>query len=174
MNIKKEIQDELRELAPDFSQKSKQDGFQAPKHYFDTLPDTLWTKIEDATQKQPEQRLSIVDRWLQQLSFLLQPRPAIALATLAIILAAGYMFYMQQDSSVIASVDDALEQISSEDLIAYISENVEDFDDELLYEIQTEDTGIHTFLDLEEDADIDNTLDEILDEIEITELEDWM
>lgn len=151
------IQDELKDIAPLLSEIDKsQEGFNVPHLYFETFQDKVMNRL--AEQPEPESRFS---RFFKTL---LQPRYAMALGSVLILLLATTMFLRpveEQNTDILAS-------ISTEELSSYLNENIDDFDLDLLMEDNATST-----LDFSDGMDFDlNELEEYIDNDFIDQLED--
>ena len=145
MNMKEEIENELRELSPFLADLKRQlpdangkgQPFRTPKFYFDNLAD----KVIEKTQPEapPLRRESFgqyiadksiftkVEEWL---AVLMQPRWAMAMASVAI-LAISSWFYLKKEN---LQTNETLTEITNDDIHEYIEANIEDFDENLLAE----------------------------------------
>ncbi len=171
-----ELREELEEFSP-FLQKMKErdEGFKVPKDYFKSLPDEVLGKI------QPE--LPAQHSWLDDLTAfvqrLWQPRYALALATVAVlVVAAVWIFDQNKHTGMQQPVADAmLESISDEALQNYVSENIGEFDRELILEMQYAGKDAKSMPELAPQAgtdELEQYLDDIIDEIDLEDLEDLL
>ncbi|MEO1514539.1 MAG: hypothetical protein AAFV95_05980 [Bacteroidota bacterium] len=174
MKDKKDRQDELSSLSPRLAKMKKDNPFEVPYNYFEKLPDDIlqqWREEEQASQAK-QSAPSWLDQLLDQLSVLLQPRTAIAFASLAVLIAAA-VWMMQVGPEGANSMEVALaEPISDQEIEAYIEANLDEFDTELLFAesiaaVEESDAGEWEV----DDADLDEYLDEIIDELDEEELE---
>lgn len=175
MSEKEKIKKELDDLSPLLS-KLKQDSdnpFGVPNHYFESLQDEVLRQVsvEQVDVQVVEPGPSWLDRLVEQLQWLFQPRYAMAMATVAILIVAGIFFFRGETSSPGL----ALQDLSEEDITDYISSNIEDFEVDLLVEAMGDeiDPALLPKPDLE-DAELEEYLDEIIDEIDLEELEDLL
>lgn len=143
------LKEELKQFAPHLWEMPKKEGFEVPHRYFDHLADEVFRKIE----KEKESQKARTPWWadLQSLFIqLLQPRPALALATVALLFFAVWqMMPTSQNSQPLA-----FEEISYEEYEQYLMENISEFEESLLYELANEVPNLP-----------DNIESEILDEI---------
>jgi len=151
------IQDELKDIAPLLSEMDKsQEGFNLPHLYFETLQDKVMNRL---TEK-PEQE----SRFSRFFKTLLQPRYAIVLGSVLVLLLATTLFLRPAD----AENTDILASISTEELSSYLDENIDDFDLDMLMEDNATST-----LDFSDGMDFDlNELEEYIDNDFIDQLED--
>lgn len=133
--MKKEIEEELREISPFLAGLKKEipdkEPFRTPKYYFDTLADKVIEKAETKTHTIPPPQYAERPNWfegLQQwMAAWLQPRYALAFATITILAIYGWFIMQKQQPS-------DLNFATSEEIQEYIQENIDDFDLELIQE----------------------------------------
>ena len=174
MEKNEHIDKELEELSPLLrSLKKQRSGFKVPADYFDQLPDVVMDRINEEEQATSTETAPIVssflDRLFEQLQILLQPRYALAFASVAVLLIAGiYFFNAPQNTQV-----DVLAEISAEELEDYVMSNVEEFEMEVLLEEMEE-----SELDIPSSEDaippMDDLLDDIIEDLSDEELEELM
>lgn len=169
---REEIRKELEDLAPGLSRfQNKEDGFRVPAGYFQSLPDEVIDKL--GIGKKSRQKSGSL--WLEQwLSLLLQPRPALALASLLVVLIAGWWFLNRQSGESLPSETVAFEQITPREAADYLSQNLDEVDEELLLEFVSNDPSLDAFIDMElnqlEDDQLEEMVDEFFDDLEIEDL----
>ena len=134
--MKKECEDELREISPFLAalkkSKESEEPFRTPKFYFDTLADKV---IEKAVAKPviPPQysihsaRPSLIELAQTWIASIMQPRYAIGFATVALLTVGGWFFIQKNQQNVDSFA-------STEEIHQYIADNIDDFDDALLLE----------------------------------------
>lgn len=172
MKNKNELRDELEELSPFLAKQWEQgEGFKVPKDYFRSLPEEVLKKVreEQPTVAEPQRN------WLDDLAMffqsLLQPRYAVAIASVAVLVIAGVLLFdgtdqVGVDVPQIASV----EEIPDEALENYLTENIDDFSTDLLEEHFAEGNMGHLpGLELE---DMEQYLDDALDDMDLDDLEE--
>lgn len=131
--MKKEFEDELREISPFLAdlKKSKEgeEPFRTPKFYFDTLADKVMEKaiVKPVIPPQYSVRPSFIEMAQKWVASIMQPRYAIGFATVAL-LAVGGWFFIQKNQQNVDSF------ASNEEIHQYITDNIDDFDDALLLE----------------------------------------
>jgi hypothetical protein len=172
--MKEDIKKELNELSPFLAGLKKEDPFKTPKFYFDTLADKVLEKakgevITTHAPPQLEKHYSLSERINNWLSSILQPRNTIALATISILIVAGWFFIKQQNKTTLEATAD----ISKEEIHRYITENIDEFDEDLIIEtgavaIETEGGDLQN-ADMN-DADIENYLKENMSESDFDSL----
>ncbi|MEM9887099.1 MAG: hypothetical protein AAF849_14490 [Bacteroidota bacterium] len=132
MSKKKEIQNELEELAPELL-KIEETGFEVPDNYFELLSDTVFKRIESTAAPETSSVNTIFDfgSWIHQIRSLFQPQYALALLGIALLLIGIFALMPSQKiaSDATANRDIALED---EEILQYVEENIEDFDESLL------------------------------------------
>lgn len=173
MNRKKEIRDELQELSPFLSSmKEKEQPFTVPKDYFKQLPDEILAKVQPEKMMQKETQVSWLDRFVAELQWLLQPRPALALATVAILIMAGIFFF---NNSTPAVSDVQWADISEEEINAYVASNIEEFETDLLWQHSSLDADDELSTELEfDDEELDVIIDEIIDDLPLEDIEELL
>lgn len=129
-----DINKELKEMAPFLSKLDKsREGYEVPFNYFEALPDEIMRQVQPETSTQhttsTQNSPSILDWFVS----LLQPRYAMALATLICALLIGSYFFNGatddlSDSDLLAA------NISVEDVKVYVQENIDEFALDLLAE----------------------------------------
>ena len=132
--MKKEFEDELREISPFLAdlKKSKEgeEPFRTPKFYFDTLADKVMEKAiakPVITPPQYQARPSLFELAQQWIASIMQPRYAIGFATVALLAVSGWFFIQKNQQNVDPFA-------SNEEIHQYITDNIDDFDDALLLE----------------------------------------
>lgn len=110
-----EVKDELRDIAPGLNEVKPGDGLTTPHNYFKELPDRVFARI--AAEETPTERFS----WLKNI---LKPKYRFAYATVLILIVAG-VWYSQSTSSA-----DVVVEISKEDALQYVMNNLHEYSDE--------------------------------------------
>lgn len=137
MKEKDELRVEL-ENSP-FLKKMKErpaEGFQVPKDYFRHLPNEVMRKVKEPALE-PMPQLSWQERIGQFLQGLLQP--GLALASFLVLVVAGILFFQQKNAVEIAPAmaEVKLSEIPDEELFAYVSDNINEFDHEQVVEFSS-------------------------------------
>ena len=177
-----ELRDELQDSP--FLKKMKEqpgEGFKVPKHYFKHLPDEVWKLVKPAPATLPSR-----PSWLENLEMffqgLFQPRYALALATLLVLVVATVVFIKDKNDGAIMQpiAQVSLEDITDEELVAYVSDNIGDFDRGLMLEIsepelpeveQQTKPSTKTEVAKPNVEEMEEYLDEMIDEIDVEDLE---
>ncbi len=159
--MKKEIKEELKNHAPLLSGLSKkQEGYKVPEDYFARMEADLWEQIKPATKTVTEAapQTSWLDGLIQQISWLLQPRMALQLASVALLILAGF-FMMNRNAT---TQPDVLADLTADEASEYLLANLDEFDTESLIELGFEEADFSAIDEaLFEDAEVDDLLDEL-------------
>lgn len=187
----KELRDELDDLP--FLKKIKEQqaplgpsGLQVPRHYFKHLPDEVLRKAKEPVPQAVRQ-----PSWLEQaaqfVASLLQPRYALAFASVLALVVAGIWFLNKDIAKAeqpMAAV--RLQDISDEELFAYVSENIGDFDHDLVLETagpelpdlkpthKAKPSLPKTAAPKPEVEEMEEYIDEVIDEIDVEDLEELL
>ena len=174
-NNKKEIQDELEKLAPSLSKLKKEEVFEVPENYFNQLPDQILNKIDFSKTKTVSESISSesssswLDQLTERLAIFFQPKMAIGFAMM-IMLAVASFFILNDENTSIPQVAD----LTSEELEFYVKANIDDFEEqELLNVLGKVEAGSWTEMEIGEE-DLDGYLEEIIDDIDASDLEDFL
>ena len=137
MKNKDELRDEL-ENSPFLKEMKERpsDGFQVPKNYFQHLPNEVMRKVKEPTSA-PVRQPSWLEQMGQFVQGLLQPRYALALASVVVLVVAGVGFLKDKNATTTlpAMAEVQLADISDEELFAYVSDNISDFNRQQMLEI---------------------------------------
>jgi len=159
--MKKEIKEELKIHAPLLSGMSKQqEGYKVPDDYFARMEADLWEQLKPATKTvvEPASNTSWLDGLIQQISWLLQPRMALQLASVALIIVAG-LFIMNRTAT---DKTDALADLTADEASEYVLAHLDEFDTESLIELGFGDADFSAdeavFFN---DTDVDELMDEL-------------
>ena len=174
-NNKKEIQDELEKLAPSLSKLKKEEVFEVPENYFNQLPDQILNKIDFSKTRTVSESISSetssswLDRLTEGLVIFFQPKMAVGFAMM-VMLAAASFFILNNENTSIPQVAD----LTSEELENYVIANIDDFDEqELLNVLGNVEAGSWTEMEIGEE-DLDGYLEEIIEDIDASDLEDFL
>lgn len=166
------VREELEGVAPVLAKlKDESDGFQVPDQYFVQLQEAVAQEI--GLNDKPEPSPSWLDQTLASLQWLFRPKLAMAMASLAILLLAAIWVLKPNDSSTA----DSMELLSYEEIEGYIQQNIDAFDLDLLMEYtQVEGTspGIFSDENLPDNAEFDQYMDEIIDDLDVADLQDLL
>lgn len=159
-------------------------GFQVPKHYFKHLPDEVLHRA-----KQPEPAPMPQPNWLERVeqfvAGLLQPRYALAFASVVALVVAGIYFMGKNGSDEVQPIAAVqLADISDDELFAYVSDNIGEFDHDLVLEtagpelldvkIQSKPSLHKTKAPKPEVEEMEEYIDEVIDEIDVEDLEELL
>lgn len=176
MKKDKDIQQELEELSPLLSNMKKEgtiQPFQVPEDFFSNLPDMV---LEQTTTEQVSKpQAQVFQSWWKTLqdylNILFQPRYTVGFATIALLMVAA--FYLTSEESMKVDMI-TLKDLSSEEIDMYISQNIEEFQEELL-EGEEGVTLFQSETDLDvEDAELEEYLDDVLEEVDVNTLENFL
>ncbi|MCF8247497.1 MAG: hypothetical protein K9J37_20910 [Saprospiraceae bacterium] len=136
MKNNEDLRDELKNSP--FLKEMKErpsDGFQVPKNYFQHLPNEVMQKVKEPTFA-PVQQPSWLERIEQFMQSLIQPRYALALASVVVLVVAGVVFLKDKNATTTlpAMAEVQLADISDEELFAYVSDNISDFNRQQMLE----------------------------------------
>lgn len=179
MKNREELNKELGELSPFLSEmKNKSEGFKVPDNYFAGLSDEVWQRLQAEQQAaRPVPGTPAPALWWQQLQqawqLLLQPRYALALASVAVVISVAIFLFRPAGNA-----DAPIAQISVEEAHQYVSLNIDEFDTSLLAELasNTEEDNTRPAVQAEtpNDSVMDQYLEEMIDEIDLEDLEDLL
>ena len=168
MSEREEILNELKDIAPElvkFKKEQSGPGFEVPPRYFDNLKQVLMQEIQTEANQNPVRKTSVWwNNFLQGLQSLIQPKPALALATIALLVVAGIWF---------SNSNNALPQLGGEmalnddDLEAYVMANIDDFETDVLIDMYTE-----TFQEETDEPVTEDNLEELLQEMDDEDFEE--
>jgi len=174
--MKKDILKELQEQSPMLARlKEKPEGFDVPTDYFAKMEAELWDKVKpiEAPVAAPASgKTSWLDNLIDQVSWLLQPRMALQLASVALVLFVGFFAW----NRTAAPATDVLADLTADEASAYILANLDDYDTESLIEASF---GDEDFSEIEssffDEAGVDELLEELLEEdIDLETLEGYL
>lgn len=174
-NRKNEVKEELKELSPFlYKLKEKEAPFQVPEGYFNQLQDELLEQFKPSLEQVHSSRQSWnSQKLLDLIGWMLQPRMAMAVASVLIVLVAAWFLLPTNSGSHNQELSFA--SLSSEEIRNYIDNNLDDFDEETVKEVAQDDQNIQWIpqndIDTEE---LDRYLDKMIDEIDPRELEELL
>ncbi len=173
--MKKEIKEELNNHAPLLAGMSKKpEGYKIPDDYFTRMEADLWEQIKPATKTVTESapRTSWLDGLIQQINWLLQPRMAMQLASVALLIVAGFLFW----NRTAATQTDVMADLTADEASEYVLANLDEFDTESLIELgfgEEDFSGVEAALF--EETDVDALLDQLQKEnIDLETLEVYL
>ena len=154
MEKDKNIQEELKDLAPRLSKLPKQLHEGVPYNYFESLPNKILSQVRDE-----EQTDSVWQKWLANIW---QPK-LVPIYVTACVIAFG-VFWLTNQSTSTFNFDAEMSELNAEDVDQYILANISDFDINIVetsyYSMETDDL---MFLDSEDDEIEEYLLDEMTD-----------
>ncbi len=130
-----DLKDELNELSPWLrDMKMREEGRQIPEGYFARMEEEVFANLESiGARRKPALAPAPAMAWWQRL---LQPRMALALGSVAALVAAGWWFWAGPTAvsrpEHIAAVQEVA--LTVEDVEAYVAENLQEFEPEQLAE----------------------------------------
>lgn len=170
MNPKEELRDELKALSPLLEQlKATKEGFQVPENYFRNLEGELLERIRQ--ERRTPARAPWWQPLLEQWQLLLQPRYALALASVLVLIAAGGYLIVRTAPGAAPCQDIAC--LTAEEVRSYIETNIHNFDTRTILDAGGEDASF-------DDIELPNSVfegenlneDELLDALEGLDPED--
>ena len=174
-NNKKEIQDELEKLAPSLSKLKKEEVFDVPENYFIQLPDQILNQIDFSKNKtatetvSPSNSISWLDQLAERLAVFFQPKMIVGFGMIILLGAASFFIINNENTSRSLFAD-----FTSDELENYVKANIDDFEEqELLNVLGNEEGGSWTEIEIG-DEDLDEYLEEIIDDIDNSDLEDFL
>ncbi len=180
-----ELRDELNDSP--FLKKMKEqpgEGFNVPKHYFQQLPDEVMRQMKQPAPAIVPSGLGWLERIEQFVLGLMQPRYALALASV-LVLVAAVVFLKEKNAvnNLSALAELQLEDISDEELFAYVSNNISDFDRSLVVEasapevpesVQPKKPTFKAEVAKPDVEEMEEYLDEVIDEVDLKDLEEYL
>lgn len=150
------MKNELKDIAPFLSRMDKQEeGFKTPHLYFETLQDKVLTKVREVPETE--------NAFTRFFKTLLQPRAALVLTSaLALLIVTTVLLKPSGNGET-----DALASITTDELSAYLDENIGDFDLDILLD------NTSAILDFSDGMNFElNELEEYIDDDFLDGLED--
>ncbi|MCF8238104.1 MAG: FUSC family protein [Saprospiraceae bacterium] len=159
--MSEEIRKELEEIAPRLARLQRpEDVPPVEGNYFHNLRvDVLQNYRERLTHPKSRRESS---GWWSFLSLPKRPAMAIAFASVAMLLVTVFWLWPAQVE------EDAFAELKTDEIYAYIEENIDDFEVELLMQ-----SGLTTHGSLFEDVDEDGLEDYLMDDIQQWDEDDW-
>ena len=171
MKDNQDIRDELNEISPFLAGMEKKQPFKVPAQYFEQLQNDVLQELKAEAQEDSQPGLSWLDRGIEALLLLLQPRYAVGFASVAILLVAG-IYFSSMESDPISNAESTFADLDIEETQEYIASNIDEFEAEWLMDlVSEEDFGNE---DLDEGYEDDPYLDEIINELNDNELEELL
>lgn len=160
--MKDEIKKELEELSPMLAKMKKQpEGFSVPDDYFAKMETDIWDLVqpEDPIVAQAPSQTSWLDNIIQQIGWLLQPRMAMSLASVAILIVAAIMLLPNADTADV----NALAGLTADDATDYMAAHIDEFDTETLIEFAME-SDLTTNSAFFEESEMNNLINDMENE----------
>ena len=176
------MREELKELSPFLADRlGEEEGFKVPKNYFKALPDEVLGRLREEMKSAPVQ-----SSWLDGMTVffqnLWQPRLTWAVASAAVLIAAAVWLCTNDGAETPAgqqiAMDEALENIPDEDIHAYLFQNIEEVDNDLLISVTSIEKVEQKVKPLskiapEPDADeMEKYLEENIEDLDLEDLEE--
>lgn len=169
-----DIRKELEELSPHLLKLKEQgDGFRLPEDYFQRMQKEVLDKVQVGSQPLPTKNIGWLDRLFEPLQFLFQPRWALSLATIALLIALGAVWLYQSQPVAGSELSAELAKLDPESLNAYIQANLHEFDTETLLEFASNQENQPSFEDLTPE-DLDQYLDDVIQEMDAEALKELL
>ena len=165
-----DLRKELEELSPRLLKLKEQgEAFRLPDHYFQTLQAQVFEKIQTEESAAGTRQALPGSNWLnqimEQLQVLMQPRWALSLATVALLIAVGIGWMYQQNQDSRQNLNTELAKLDQQTLDAYIQDNLYEFDTETLMEFASKKESQLNFDEMNPE-ELDQYLDENLQELD--------
>lgn len=166
-----DVRKELEDLSPRLLRLKEQgSGLKVPEDYFQRLQEEVLEKIQQKPQTVAPAGWS--SDWWKAVQFLFEPRWALSLATVVILLAVGGVWFFQQASTP-SSLSAELAKVDRETLNTYIQANLHNFDTETLMEFAASEEGVSHFEDLTPE-ELDEYLDGIIQDMDAETLKELL
>ncbi len=147
--MKKEINNELKNMDSVLSKVKNGDIYNAPDNYFETMQNSIFEKLQQ--EKSPKVVSLRINKWIMSIA-----------ASLIIVVAV--MFFIKQNSDTNA-------QLANSDIIEYLNVYVDDFDEtDFAKYLNEEDLSISNETAINTD-DIENYLDDNIDDLNEEDLQ---
>ncbi len=153
-----ELPDTILESVSPLAALKKEQAFKVPANYFESLPDLVLDRVqpsrdtEEVATPAPAPQSSWLDDLINSVAVLFQPRYALRLATVAILLVGGVLFMqnLNETDSSLAGTDpvEAVDELTEDDL-AVLFDDLEDVENEDLLDEMLEELDELSDEDLE-------------------------
>lgn len=168
-----DIRRELEELSPRLLQMKEQgEAFKVPEDYFQRLQEEVLGKVQQEPQSVPESNRWAARLW-ESVQFLFQPRWALSLASIAIVVTLVGLWFFQSPSNTTATLSTELAKVDQEALNRYIQANLHEFDTETLMEFAASQEGAASFEDLTPE-ELDQYMDEVIQDLDTETLKELL
>jgi len=173
MSDSKNIKDELKKFAPDLLRMEKKEGYEVPPRYFDRLGDEVMHRIKMEGQAEKVKSPSLFDNLVTTIQSLLQPRMAMGLAAIALLLIGIQQFGFNEIETDPGLELASIESLTDEEFESYLAENIFDFEEELLDELALE-GDLDILESTEGDEDLDGFFQKNAGDIDLGSLEELL
>ncbi|MEM7102107.1 MAG: hypothetical protein AAF502_03175 [Bacteroidota bacterium] len=172
---KEHINKELEEIAPLLSKMKKEEGYKIPFNYFEKMEDDIMSQLfpkEETVGAVPQ--TSWWENAIQSLGILFRPRLVMAVASVTVIILAGYSIWGNIFTPGVDCDSEPVACITLEDIESYIDNNIDDFDIDMLAESKFNEFSEPDLIDIDPEA-LDRYIDEnILETIDLNTLEELL
>jgi hypothetical protein len=130
--MKEELKKELEEISPFLlNMKEKPEPLNVPNHFFNNMRVDIMNKV-----KTEQQEVVTEKSWFFVLKTQIQSffKPQLAFGLASVLLIVGCLFVFKNTDNSTADNCNNLACISDEETTAYVSENIDDFDEKTLWE----------------------------------------
>jgi hypothetical protein len=174
-----ELRKELEDLSPRLLKLKEQgEGFNIPANYFQRLQKEVLEKVqatENVPTSTPVPPSSWLDQLKEQMQFLLQPRWALSLASVALLITLGITWLYQQNQVTTGRVGSELAKLDQQTLDAYIQDNLHEFDTETLMEFASnQDHPLQLNFDELQPEEIDQYFDELIQDLDDETIKEFL
>ncbi|MEM1318771.1 MAG: hypothetical protein AAGG75_00875 [Bacteroidota bacterium] len=176
MKDNKDIRKELEEISPFLAKIEKRQNFEVPKDYFEQLPDEVMRRVQPEWDSAPTPSAapSWIDQLAQRLAALLQPRYALQLASAALMIVAGFYFF-NISSTENTPATGGLAALTADEVHEYISQNIDDYQTDWIPDTDMAESNLLEEEEVDaETEELDIYIDEIIDVLEDSDLEDLL
>ena len=176
--MKEEIKKELEEIAPLLSKIKKEDTFDIPKNYFEALPEQILGQIDFpknntfTTLPKTTTPQKWYAQWIEKLTIFFQPKMAIGLAMMIILVSGAYFLtpIHKPPMAKHSALSETLDQTTDAQLEEYVTANIDNFDEEELFDF----VGFDSDGSELDDPEMDDFFNDIIDDIEESDLYDFL
>ena len=165
------IIEELREISPELAvfKETPKPASELPPGYFDDLKQSILSKTAGTSVDVRNERPRFHPRFLKRFYYAIS-----AAAAVIIIISAVLIFQNKTEEAAVPTFAQLTEDLDGDELLALITENIDEFDEEIIMEnaVIADDNFM---LELENETNLEEILDEeFLDEIDDYTLEEML
>lgn len=178
MKDKKQLKEELKELSPWLlSMKEQGDGLKVPANYFEKLKEDVLARVKQPEPEPVPQPATPgwLDTLLENIRARFQPRYRLAYAFAALVVLVAAILVLRTQNDHTNSLEAmALENVSSEELLEYIGNHLDDFAPEDLLTARpegAEDLSLPQLVPAPDESEIEDYLDGIMHDIDVEDIE---